>query len=154
MKFTCKLHKNCQQINFYWQEKFIFFQLSTWRGAVQIARRQLLFIVEVFWESSFSLFSLELPFPRKKVFLILDMVVLKTVKVHSSMFQRSNKEFHSYYSVIHLYKSQTDWLLFRNFHLHIAWNVRFVNVLSALLRFDWNILCEPHMTKVTCFRPL
>ena len=25
MKFTCKLHKNCQQINFYWQEKFIFF---------------------------------------------------------------------------------------------------------------------------------
>ena len=35
MKFTCKLHKNCQQINFYWQEKFIFFQLSTWRGAVQ-----------------------------------------------------------------------------------------------------------------------
>ncbi len=28
-KFTCKLHKNCQQINFYWQEKFIFFQLST-----------------------------------------------------------------------------------------------------------------------------
>lgn len=60
-----------------------------------VARRQLLFIVEVFWESSFSLFSLELPFPRKKVFLILDMVVLKTVKVHSSMFQRSNKEFDS-----------------------------------------------------------
>ena len=25
----CKLHKNCQQINFYGQEKFIFFQLST-----------------------------------------------------------------------------------------------------------------------------
>ena len=29
-----KLHKNCQQINFCWQEKFIFFQLSTWREAV------------------------------------------------------------------------------------------------------------------------
>ena len=28
-KFTCKPHKNCQQINFCWQEKFIFFQLST-----------------------------------------------------------------------------------------------------------------------------
>ena len=28
-EITCKLHKNCQQINFYGQEKFIFFQLST-----------------------------------------------------------------------------------------------------------------------------
>ena len=30
-----------------------------------------------------------------------------------------NKEFHSY-SLIHLYKAQTDRLLFQNFHPHIA----------------------------------
>ena len=43
-----KLHKNCQQINFCWQEKFIFFQLSTWREAVQFASRQLLFLYYLF----------------------------------------------------------------------------------------------------------
>ena len=46
MKFTCKLHKNCQQINFCWQEKFIFFQLSTWRGAVQLVRQPLCLWIE------------------------------------------------------------------------------------------------------------
>ena len=43
-----KLHKNCQQINFCWQEKFIFFQLSTWREAVQFTSRQLLFLYYLF----------------------------------------------------------------------------------------------------------
>ena len=43
-----KLHKNCQQISFCWQEKFIFFQLSTWREAVQFASRQLLFLYYLF----------------------------------------------------------------------------------------------------------
>ena len=65
MKFTCKLHKNCQQINFCWQEKFIFFQLSTWRGAVQFASATAPFLLQKqksgsldnTWLSGFLLFQ-------------------------------------------------------------------------------------------------
>ena len=37
-KFTCKLHKNCQQINFCWQEKFIFFSIVYLTGSSSFIR--------------------------------------------------------------------------------------------------------------------
>ena len=37
-KFTCKLHKTCPQINFCWQEKFIFFSIVYLTGSSSFIR--------------------------------------------------------------------------------------------------------------------